>query len=45
VVPVNDRDASGVVAPVLEATQPIEQNGRCLSSPDVTDNSAHSFGV
>src|SRR6266404_2751333 len=40
-VAVDDRDSGRVVATIFEATKAIEQNWRCFSVSDVTDNSAH----
>ncbi|MEY2601709.1 MAG: hypothetical protein QOJ36_1028, partial [Verrucomicrobiota bacterium] len=41
VIAIDDGDAGRVVASILEATKPIEQNGRSLRASDVTDDSTH----
>ena len=40
-VPVEDGDAAGIVAAVLDAVQRVEQDGQRVSRPDVPRNSAH----
>ncbi len=41
-IAINDGDASGIVAAIFEATKSIEQNGRSLRAPDITDDSTHT---
>ena len=38
----DDGDAGGVIAPVLELLQPVDEDGGRLPLPDVTDDAAHS---
>ena len=40
-IAIDDGNASGIVAAIFKATQPIEQDGGGLRTPDITDNSAH----
>ena len=39
----HDGDARGVVAPVFEALQPLEQDGRYVAVGDGADDAAHQF--
>ena len=41
VLPINDRDAGGIVAAIFEAAQTIEQDGSCLRTSDVSNNATH----
>ncbi len=41
-VPGDQGDAGGVVAPILEAAQPVQQDWAGLSGPGVSDDSAHA---
>ena len=43
-VAVKDRDACRVVAAVLEPTQPVDQDVRCISfAPDIANDSTHTI--
>ena len=43
VIMIDNRHTGRVVAAILEASQPIEQDRRRLRTTDVTDDSAHDF--
>ena len=44
-VAVDDRDAGGVVAAVLEAPEPVDEQVRRWAGTDVSDNAAHSAWI
>jgi hypothetical protein len=37
----DDRDPSGVVAPIFEPVEPFHQDRCCVAPPNVTDDPAH----
>jgi len=41
-IAVNDRNPRGIVTAIFQAAQPIEQDGSCLRTSDVSDNATHA---